>query len=242
MEIKGKVVIVTGASSGIGLATARLLGIHGAIVVLAARSKEKLGEISKEIPGSAFIPTDMTRADSIKNLINKTLQRCGRIDILINNAGQGMSAPVEKTDIVKYRSIIELNVIGPLEAMQEVIPIMRKQGGGMIVNVSSMVSKMYIPGIAAYASTKYALNAISLTAREELAEDNIIVSVVHPYITDTEFFKNVIKEDSASSTGTAEEEIERNMPSADTPEKVAEYILETIKSGVAETTLRDPGW
>ena len=108
----------------------------------------------------------------------------------MNNAGQGLRSTVETIDLDDYRNIMELNVFGVLSAMQEVIPIMRKQGGGTILNVGSMVSKNTFPTLAAYASTKYALNALSLTARQELAKDNIIVSVFHPKMTATEFGQN----------------------------------------------------
>jgi short-subunit dehydrogenase len=108
----------------------------------------------------------------------------------VNNAGQGLRSSVETINLDDYRNIMELNVFAVLVAMQEVIPIMRKQGGGTILNVGSMVSKNTFPMIAAYASTKYALNALSLTARQELAQDNIIVSVFHPKMTATDFGKN----------------------------------------------------
>jgi short-subunit dehydrogenase len=110
--------------------------------------------------------------------------------ILVNNAGQGLLSPVETVDLDEYRDIMELNVFAVLSAKQAVMPIMRKQGGGTILNVSSMVSKNTFPMLAAYASTKYALNALSLTAREELAKDNIIVSVFHPKMTATDFGHN----------------------------------------------------
>lgn len=239
MGIKGKIAIVTGASSGIGTATARLFSQKGARVALAARSAEKLTVLEKELPGSFAIPTDMTKTESVKNMVEKTLEHFGRIDILVNNAGRGMSAPVEKIDIEKYRRLIELNVIGPLAAMELVIPIMRHQGGGTIVNVSSMVSKMYIPGIAAYASTKYALNALSLTAREELAKDNIIVSVVHPYMTKTNFFKNVIQPEGSRQDLEANRLQDPNLPPPDPAEKVAEHILRAVESEEAEILLRE---
>src|SRR3984957_1816827 len=191
MEIKNKIIIITGASQGIGLAIAKAASHEGAKVVLAARDAEALKNHEKEIANSFAVPTDMRKPGDIKNLIEKTAEKFGRIDILINNAGQGMYTPVENIDVEKYKDIMELNVYGPLRAMQAVIPIMRKQGGGMILNISSRVAKNYIPNLAAYASTKYALNALSLTARAELEKDNIIVSVFHPKMTATNFGKNV---------------------------------------------------
>lgn len=230
MEVKGKIVIITGASGGIGLAVARLLARSGATVVLAARSKDKLDELQKDIPNSIAIPADMSKESDIHNLIDATKKKFGRIDILINNAGQGMRSPVETIHLDDYRAIMELNVFGVVIAMQWVIPIMRTQGGGMILNISSMVSKNYYPGLAAYASTKYALNAISLTARQELEQDKIIVSVFHPKMTATDFGKNARGEKYNSSAG-------RPGMTVDTPEQVAQHILAQIESEDPEANM-----
>lgn len=233
MDIQNKVIVVTGASQGIGKATARLLASHGASVVLSARSKDQLARLEQEIPGSFAVPTDMRNDRDVRQLIEKTIERFGRIDILINNAGQGMWSPVETTDLAQYRELVELNLYGYLRAMQGVIPIMRKNQGGMIVNVSSMVSRNYYPNLAAYASTKYALNALSLTARGELAKDHIIVSLIRPKIVDTGFGKN-------SAVPEPDFLRDRNNPSAppiDTPEFVADKIVELIGSEAAEMDL-----
>jgi short-subunit dehydrogenase len=233
MEIKDKVIIVTGASQGIGLATAKSLAKEGAKVVLAARSADALKDIEKELPGSFAVPTDMRKPDDIKKLIEKTVEKFGRIDVLINNAGQGLYTQVENIDIESYKNVMELNVYAPLQAMQLAIPIMRKQGGGMILNISSRVSKNYYPNLAAYASTKYALNALSLTARAELEKDNIIVSVFHPKMTATDFGKNSAGKPWTPAPGTTNL---RNME-VDTPEQVAEKILEQIHSEEPEASM-----
>jgi short-subunit dehydrogenase len=233
MEIKNKVIIVTGASAGIGLAVARLLHQHGAKVVLAARSKDALETLQSELPESLAVPTDKTKPVDIKRLVLIAQEKFGRIDILINNAGQGLYAPIERIDMAAYRSIMELNVFAVLEAMQAVIPIMREQKdphGGMILNISSMVSKNYYPGLAAYASTKYALNALSLTAREELKPEGIVVGVFHPKMTATDFGKNSVGEKYESSAG-------RPGMKVDTAEDVAIQILEQIKSEDAEANM-----
>lgn len=230
MIIKDAVVIVTGASAGIGLAVARLLANKGARVVLAARSGARLAELEKEIPHSLVIPTDMREPADIAALISKTKEKFGRVDILINNAGQGLRAPIETIDLDEYKSVMELNVFSVLRAMQAVIPIMRNQGAGMIVNVGSLVSKNHFPLLAAYASTKYALNALSFTAREELSGSGIVVSVFHPKMTATDFGQNARGETYVSSAG-------RRGMSVDTPEAVAEGIIKLIEFEEAEAQM-----
>jgi short-subunit dehydrogenase len=236
MEIKDKVIIVTGASDGIGEAVARKLAHVGAKVVLAARSDERLSALAHELPDSVAVHADMTQQTDIQNLIDRAIAIDGRIDILINNAGQGMYGPAESIDIDKYKHIMNVNVYGPLYAMELVIPKMREQGGGMIMNISSRVSKNYYPNLSAYASTKYALNAISLTAREELKKDNIIVSVFHPKMTATSFGKNSLNADPATASGYAEQARARGME-VDTAEQVADKILEQIKSEAPEAEM-----
>jgi short-subunit dehydrogenase len=234
-KVKDKVIIVTGASAGIGLATARLLAQEGAKVALAARSREVLEQLTIEIPGSFAVPTDMSDETDIKEMIHKVKEHFGRIDVLVNNAGQGLYGPIEHIAIHDYKKIIDLNIIGPLIAMQQVIPIMRQQGSGHILNISSLVSKNYFPYLGAYASTKYALNCLSLTARAELEKDNIIVNVMHPGLTDTGFGKNSIK-----SQGSEDFPFSRqNMPEADSAEHVAQRILHAIESEKAEVVAHD---
>jgi len=145
MKVQNKIVIVTGASSGIGYATAMLLSEKGAKPVLVSRSKEKLEQLGRKLPDSLAVPADMMKPDEIKEMVNRTETHFGRIDALINCAGQGYDAPVEKTDLSIFQHIFDLDVAGPLVAMQQVIPIMRRQGGGTIINVSSGTALMYLP-------------------------------------------------------------------------------------------------
>ena len=234
MKVKDKIVIITGASEGIGAALAKLLSANGAKVVLAARRADILKKMESELPGSLAIVADMRKNEDIINLIKKTIEHFGRIDLLVNNAGQAQYGPVEKANIDEYKSIVELNVYGPLRAMQAVIPQLRKQGGGMILNISSMVSKNYYPGLGTYASTKYALNALSLTARQELAPDKIVVSVFHPRMTATNFGKNSMGERLFQDLGPNSA---RNNMMIDSAETVAEKILKQIGSEDAEAMM-----
>jgi NAD(P)-dependent dehydrogenase (short-subunit alcohol dehydrogenase family) len=238
MNIADRVVIVTGASSGIGLATARLLVAHGARVAFAARSRDKLNRLATELADSVAVPTDMRSAQDIRNMVEKVLRHFGRIDALINCAGRGYDAPLEQIEIDKYRELFELDVVGPLIAMQLVIPIMREQGGGTIVSISSGTSLMYLPNMSAYSSVKRALNSITLTAREELAKDHIVVSVVYPYITLTDLDRNMFGAESGDFEQ-FEAEVDTNLPPPDSAEYVAEKILQVIETEEAEQFAHD---
>jgi short-subunit dehydrogenase len=235
VSLQNQVVIITGASSGIGLATAKLLAKQGARIALVSRSKEKLEQLSAEVPNSLAVPADMTLVYEIEEMVRKTMEHFRRIDVLINCAGQGYDAPVEKTNVDTFHRIFDLDVVGPLVAMQQVIPIMRKQGGGTIINVSSGTALMYLPYNGAYSGLKRALVNISLTAREELKEDHIVVSVVYPYMTLTDFEKNTIK-DAVPQEG--EQEGGPPFP-PDTAEYAAQKILEGIRNGEAEIFAHD---
>ena len=235
MDVQNKVFIVTGASSGIGYATAQLLSEKGAKLALVSRSKEKLELLSKKLNESIAVPTDMSKPFEIKHMVSFAETHFGAIDALINCAGQGYDAPIEKTDLAIFQYIFDLDVVGPIVAMQQVIPIMRRQGGGTIVNISSGTALMYLSNNGTYSALKRALASISLTAREELESDGIVVSVVYPYITLTDFEKNTIKDPSLR-----EEESEGTLPfPPDTAEYMALKILESVESGEAEIFAHD---
>ncbi|HEY9690608.1 MAG TPA: SDR family oxidoreductase [Oculatellaceae cyanobacterium] len=233
MQIKDSVVIVTGASSGIGLSTAHLLQEQGTKVVLAARSVEKLTEIARELPDSLVVPTDMTDFQTIKDMVQKTESHYGRIDALINNAGRGYEATIEEIDPETFERLYRLNVLGPVIAMQQVIPIMRKLGGGAIVNISSGTSLMKIPAYGAYSSSKRALNGLSLTATAELAADNIKVSLVYPALTATNFGVNKILSNSSAGQDLKDRPA-TDYSDGDTPEYIAQIILKALVEGEAE--------
>ena len=235
MELKDKVVLITGASAGIGLATARSLAAAGAKVVLAARSTDKLTQLADELQrdghAALVVPTDMRNQAEVAQLVATAVQHYGQIDVLINNAGQAVAGTVAEVDVDQFQQVIELNVFGPIYAMQASVPQMRAQGGGLIVNVSSMVSKMHIPGLGGYAATKAALNMLSDTARGELAADNIRVITVYPRMTATDFGRN-----SLGNRQVRQQQRGNTPPGVviDSAEYVAEKILEAIQKEPTE--------
>ena len=232
MELAGKVVVITGASSGIGAAFARRAAARGARLVLAARRSDRIATLAAELPDAIAVTTDVTDFRQLRALIETAVERYGRIDVLVNNAGQGLHVSVEDIDPDDLSAIWRLNVEAPLVAMQAVLPVMRAQGGGAIVNISSGTTKRVFPGVGAYSSTKCALNQLSLTARQEWAGDGVVVSVVYPIATATEFHDSLRAGSFAGRPG-----MQR-----DTPEHVAEVIEEIIRSGEAEAVIPQPEW
>jgi NAD(P)-dependent dehydrogenase (short-subunit alcohol dehydrogenase family) len=233
MELDGSVAIVTGASSGIGEATARLAAAAGARLVLAARRTERLEALAGELPGEALvITTDMRDPAQVRRMVDAAAERYGRVDVLVNNAGQGYHVPVEVITLEDMQAVIELNVYGPLVAMQAVVPLMRRQGGGAIVNVSSGTVRMpRMQGVGGYAATKAALGALSTAARNELAADGIAVSIVYPFVTATEFHTSLrAGQLRQRPVGTA-------WAPPGPPERVAEAILGLVRSGEEEAVL-----
>jgi NAD(P)-dependent dehydrogenase (short-subunit alcohol dehydrogenase family) len=192
-DLTGKTVIVTGASSGIGEATARALHATGAQPVLAARRTGRLQELSGELDGALAVPTDVTDPAARQALISATLDRHGRIDGLVNNAGAGILKMLVDTAPEEFSQLLELNLVSAFAMIHAVLPAMREQGGGRIVNVSSGVIQTPSPTVSAYAASKAGLAMMSAVARVELAADGIDVSTVFPSLTATEFAGGVFQ-------------------------------------------------
>jgi NADP-dependent 3-hydroxy acid dehydrogenase YdfG len=230
---RDKVFLVTGASSGIGAATARAASAAGAKLVLAARRAERVEALAAELGQAVAVPTDVTDAQQVRAAVQAGVDAFGRVDVLVNNAGQGLHAPLEDVDPDDFRAVLELNVVAPLVALQAVLPVMRAQGGGAVVDVSSGTSRMVLPGVGAYAASKAALNALSAVARRELAGEGIVVSTVYPFITATEFHRTL-------RAGQLRQR--PDAPPPHTPERVAEAILDLVRSGAPEAVLVPEGF
>lgn len=232
MQIKDRVFIVTGASSGIGLSTATALSAQGAKVALIARSSEALQKLAGQLPGSLPLTADMTAFDQVREAVRGIHRHYGRIDGLINNAGRSYAASVEEIEPALFDEIFHLNVLGPIVAMQAVIPLMRAQGSGSIVNVNSGTAFMTIPQYSVYSASKRALLGFSLTARTELEKDGIVVSEVYPFITATNFGKNRMGKPGGGGPAAS-------YADGDKPEFVADLIVKAIEEGDAQYFAND---
>lgn len=194
-KLDSKVAIITGASSGIGTATAIALAEEGAQVVLAARRIERLNEVAQKIEalGGKALPivTDVSDETQVNDLVQKVNTTLGRIDILVNNAGIGGLGTIEDSDPAEWRRQFDLNVLGLLYATHAVLPIFKAQGVGHVVNLSSVAGRITRAGMGVYSATKWGVNAISEALRQEVHKDNIRVTIIEPGLVATEFIDNI---------------------------------------------------
>ena len=197
MKLQNKVAVITGASMGIGEAIAKLFLQEGAKLVLCARDQARVEAAAQRIGGVECnvlcVACDVSRRDQVDALMQAALQKFGRIDILVNNAGFGLNDSIEKIDTRELRRMFDTNFFGALDCMQAAIPIMRRQGGGDIVNISSVSGHIATPYMGGYAATKHAMQAIGMAARMELKRHDINVVTVCPGYIKTDFAQNMIK-------------------------------------------------
>jgi short-subunit dehydrogenase len=230
MRLEGKVVVVTGASMGIGECIAKAFAADGASVVLCSRDVTR-AEAARSRIGFAdrtlALACDVRKREQIDETVHATMQRFGRIDIWINNAGSGLQAAVASMDMGACREMFETNLFGAVEAMQAVVPIMKSQGSGSIVNISSVAGHIAVPGMAAYSGTKFALNAIGKAARLELKASGIHVMTVCPGYIRTEFSNNAVK-------GEGGVRFSASVTKKISPERVAQAVLAGYVAGKRE--------
>ena len=226
-SLKGKVAVVTGASSGIGEATARELASRGASVVLASRAVGKLEALQRGISASGgvalAVETDISDRDSVEAMVGRAVGEFGSLDVLVNNAGLGLSGRISEVRPEDVRHVFEVNAVGPLNCIQAALPHMGE--GGHIINVSSVVGRRAIPKVGAYCASKFALNALTDALRVEVAGRGITVTSVYPGTTRTSFREN--------SRRTRDEK-RGWRPKGVTPERVAKKI-----ASAAERSPRD---
>jgi NAD(P)-dependent dehydrogenase (short-subunit alcohol dehydrogenase family) len=222
--LRGKVAIVTGASSGIGEATARALAERGASVLLCARDRDRLRATVREILSSGgeaiATPADVTDPASVWEAVRLAVGEWERIDVLVNNAGVGLSGRVAELRPEDLRRVMEVNLLGTLNFVQAALPHMHQ--GGRIINVSSVIGKRSIPNVGGYCASKSALNALTDALRVEVASRGITVTAVYPGTTRTPFTENSLR-----TGGEKRGWRPRGVP----PEKVAQKIALAAEKG-----------
>jgi short-subunit dehydrogenase len=195
MEMDGKVVVVTGASMGIGEAIAKVFVDAGARVVLLSRdagraeaARQRVGHTERTLA----LACDVCKRDEIDRALALTVQNFHRVDVWVNNAGVGIRDSVAEMETSALRELFETNFFGTIACMQAVVPVMRKNGGGSIINISSVAGHIPVPYMAIYSASKFAMNAIGKGARMELKRDNINVLTVCPGYINTDFTAHLV--------------------------------------------------
>jgi len=233
MKIDGKVVLITGASQGIGAACAREFRSRGARLSLTARSEDKLKEVADA--DAAVTAGDITDASVRSRVVERTIQRFGRIDILINNAGVGLYSPAWKAPLDEAHAMFELNFFAPLAMIQLVTPHMREQRSGMIVNIGSIAGKVTLPWFTLYSATKFALGALTEGLRMELAGDGIRTMVVCPGYVKTDFQAHAL-------VGQAPDRLLKGRKFAITPEQCARAVARGVERDARTVVTPRSGW
>ncbi len=229
-ELSGKVVVITGASMGIGEAIAKLFTDRGACVVLLSRDLGRAEQARARIGHSErtmAMACDVRRREEIDQVVNFTVRQFQRIDVWINNAGHGIMDSIATVDLTSSRETFETNFFGTVAAMQAVVPVMKQQGSGAIVNISSVAGHVPVPFMGMYSATKFAMNAAGKAARIELKKFGINVLTVCPGYVRTEFGANAIH-------GEEVKQVRPNAVRGISAERVAKAVLRGYVGGRRE--------
>ena len=231
MTQRSPVVLVTGVSSGIGLAVASAFAAQGFEVFGTSRNPQR----TQPVPGVELVQLDVTDAASATGAVSSVIQRAGRIDILVNNAGIGVIGAAEESSIIQAQQLFDTNFFGLVRVTREVLPYLRAQGSGRILNISSVLGFLPAPYAALYAATKHAVEGYSESLDHETREFGVRVSVVEPGYTNTSFDTNAIDADSPiDSYATTREHVQQALTEAvhagDDPTVVAQVVLKAATS------------
>ncbi len=242
-KLTGKVALVTGASSGIGEATALALAAEGARVAIAARRVERLEELAKRIQeqgGETLIMNiDVTDENKAREMVKHTLQQWGRLDILVNNAGVMLLGPITGANVEDWRRMVNLNLLGLMYATHEALPIMQEQGSGHIVNISSVAGRTARAGSGGYNATKWGVNAFSESLRQELAQrkQHIRVTLIEPGMVATELIGHITHEETRRALEVSAESMTR-LQSEDIAAAILYAVTQPERVNVNEILIR----
>ena len=234
-------VLITGASQGIGRATARLFANNGYDVVLAARNAERLNRIAEEIRGKGrkalAVPTDISQVEQVNVLVEKALDTFGSIDVLVNNAGICMNGEMAQTTLEDWRQIIDINLWGYIYTLHALLPQFLERRAGTIVNVGSFGGKVPLPKMTAYCTSKFAVTGLTETLRLELEPKGIHVCAVHPSVTNSDFLERTIFRGEEASQQREQMSSLLSSPVASQSEDVAKVILKMVKHPQSEVVV-----
>jgi short-subunit dehydrogenase len=227
VDLRGAGCLITGASSGIGRATAIRLAGEGARVVALGRSRPALDDVAGRTSGTAVV-ADLTDPEAVDRAVRETRDALGSIDVLVNNAGKGWAGPFRDMDPADAERLVDVNLLAPIRLTRAVLPDMLRNGRGAIVNVSSIAGHVGVAEEAVYAATKAGLNVFSESLRYELRGSGVSVGVVSPGVIETPFFERRGRP------------YDRSFPRPGDPKRVAAAIVRAIRSGSAQVYA--PGW
>lgn len=202
-NIAGKIIVITGASSGIGAAAARHLAAEGASIVVAARRVDRIetlvADITKSGGNAVAVATDVTQLSDMQRLVDTAVQTFGRIDVLINNAGVMPLSPLERLKVDEWNQMIDVNLRGVLHGIAAALPYMKEQKSGHIIITASVAAYKVFPGSAVYSATKFALRGLSEGLRQEMKPYNIRNTLISPGAVKTELLDHISEEDVQSA-------------------------------------------
>ncbi|MDY7091871.1 MAG: SDR family oxidoreductase [Acidobacteriota bacterium] len=238
--IENKVIIITGASSGIGAATTRRLAEDGAKLVIGARREERLKELADSLPGAEILyrATDVTQPEDMEALAQLALDEFGRIDAIFNNAGVMPTANLSEVHRDEWRAMLDVNIMGVLNGIAAVLPTMKKQKSGHILATDSVAGHVVYPGSAVYCGTKFAVRAIMEGLRQEEREDNIRSTIISPGLVDTELYTTISDQEAAESLKDASKIPGVGLTADDVAEAVAYAVGTPDTVAVSEILLR----
>lgn len=237
-NIEGKVVVITGGSSGLGEATARLLAKNGAKVFLGARREENLKEISDSIRAdggeAGYRRVDVTSREEVEGFVDSAVEEFGRVDVIVNNAGLMPLSPLDALKVDEWDTMVDVNIKGVLYGIAAVLPKMQAQGDGHIINLSSVAGQIVFPNSAVYSGTKFAVKAISEGLRQEIG-DQIRTTTIYPGAIESELLEHISHEESAESAS----QLGEMAIGPDSVARAIAYAIEQPKDvDINEVTLR----